>query len=121
MRDQEIYTAIAQLLVDEKPDEACTRINLLVHVQPYSSTVSVWTAEKLDRNSSFGLSTPASNGMDKLFRELQGYYKTNSLGEWNVAHFTLEIPGSSFNIDFDNCAELDNGELHWYEYYSRYQ
>ena len=120
MNDQELYKVIGQLLFNESPANS-KKLNISIYLEETAANFSVWRGEKMSRDSSMSLSTDGMKQILGLFRQLQQFYESENMGKWNVAFYTLDIETGSFDIDFDNCKELDTGELTLGSYRKRYQ
>ena len=115
MKDQEIYSAIAQILYNESPTiEDDT--SLLFRVGKGFNDITLWSGKYLTKDGNFGLSRDGLREVEKLIHDLKGYFQSNGHGEWNVIHFILKAGGNSFDAKFDNNLSLDNGSLPFWKY-----
>ena len=124
MSDQELYKAIGQLLFNESP-EISKKISIVIYLQGSDGEFSVcdftvWNGDKNSRETSFAVSDDGRREIVANFRELQQYFAQENMGEWNVAFFSLDPEIGTFNVDFENCKELDTGELAFWRYLQRY-
>ncbi|WP_018016377.1 hypothetical protein [Teredinibacter turnerae] len=122
MKDQEIYTEIAQTLFDEIGgiDEV---INFFARISSGGSAVdkSVWKGDYMDAITGVILSNETSLSLHRLVADLNQYYRDESMGGWNLMLYKLAPHGKSFSIDFEFNDDLENGKITLYEYRKRFR
>lgn len=117
MTDKEIYEKIGQIIYNETPQP--DGINHCVVYIPSgcaSVTRTHWHGSGLSPESSYTLSTEATGEINDQFIALKKYFEENSMGEWNVAHFSVTLPSGAFDIYLEQNEELESRNIYFYKY-----
>ncbi|WP_445357366.1 hypothetical protein ACJJIC_15655 [Microbulbifer sp. ANSA002] len=118
MKDQTIYQEVAKLLYLEAPDVS-SEVHALVRYFKESSMISVWVGELRSTAGGFALSYEAGTRVSDLVGELKAYYVEKNMGDWNVAHFIAIPHAKKFELEFNYCEELENGDVTFSKYAKR--
>lgn len=122
MKDQEIYKEIAQNLFD-KLGSLDDVINLSACIRNTSNSVnsSVWVGETLSAQSGVVLTSRETITLSNLVLELNSYYRSENMGNWNVILYKLAPHGKSFYLEFEYNDDLAQGNLDLFKYRERFR